>query len=148
MFDLREKYTTFDGSFVLSGVQAIVKLSLLQRELDRKNGLSTAGYISGYRGSPLGYLDKEFLSQNKILLENQIRFRAAVNEDLAVAAVQGSQQLGIISPSKVDGVFGFWYGKGPGVDRSGDQFKHSSYFGTAKHGGVLAFAGDDHSAKS
>jgi len=148
MFSLGEKYISFDGNFVLSGIQAIVKLSLLQRELDRRNGLRTAGYVSGYRGSPLGYLDKEFLSQNKILSENQIRFRAAVNEDLAVAAVQGSQQLGIISPSKVDGVFGFWYGKGPGVDRSGDQFKHSSYFGTSKYGGVLAFAGDDHSAKS
>ena len=148
MFDLNGKYTEVDGRFVLSGIQAIVKLALLQKELDRRNGLKTDGYVSGYRGSPLGYLDKEFLSQNHLLIENGIRFRAAVNEDLAVAAVQGTQQLGIISPSKVDGVFGFWYGKGPGVDRSGDQFKHSSFFGTAKYGGVLAFAGDDHANKS
>ena len=83
-----------------------------------------------------------------MLIENHIKFRAAVNEDLAVAAIQGTQQLGIISPGTVDGVFSFWYGKGPGVDRSGDQFKHSSFFGTAKHGGVLAFAGDDHANKS
>ncbi|SVD28977.1 uncharacterized protein METZ01_LOCUS381831, partial [marine metagenome] len=86
MFELSEKYNSVDGKFVLSGIQAIVKLSLLQSELDRRNGLKTAGYVSGYRGSPLGYLDREFLSQNKLLLENQIKFRAAVNEDLAVAA--------------------------------------------------------------
>ena len=148
MFDLNEKYVNIDGSFVLSGIQAIVKLALLQKDLDRRNGLRTAGYVSGYRGSPLGSLDKEFLSQNKLLIENQIKFKPAVNEDLAVGAIQGTQQLGIISPSTVDGVFSFWYGKGPGVDRSGDQFKHSSFFGTAKYGGVLAIAGDDHSAKS
>jgi len=148
MFDLNGKYTNIDGKFVLSGIQAIVKLALLQKELDERNGLKTAGYVSGYRGSPLGMLDKEFLSQNHLLLENHIKFRAAVNEDLAVAAIQGTQQLGIISPSTVDGVFSFWYGKGPGVDRSGDQFKHSSFFGTAKYGGVLAFAGDDHANKS
>ena len=148
MFDLNDKYVSFNGKFVLSGIQAIVKLTLLQKELDRRAGLRTAGYVSGYRGSPLGYLDKEFLSHNDLLIKNNIKFRAAVNEDLAVGAIQGTQQLGIISPSTVDGVFGFWYGKGPGVDRSGDHFKHSSFFGTAKHGGVLAFAGDDHASKS
>ena len=148
MFDLNGKYIEIDGEFVLSGIQAIVKLAVLQKELDRRSGLKTAGYVSGYRGSPLGMLDKEFTSQAKLLTENQIKFRAAVNEDLAVAAIQGTQQLGIISPSTIDGVFSFWYGKGPGVDRSGDQFKHSSFFGTAKHGGVLAFAGDDHANKS
>jgi indolepyruvate ferredoxin oxidoreductase len=148
MFNLNDKYVSINGKFVLSGIQAIVKLALLQKELDRRAGLKTVGYVSGYRGSPLGYLDKEFLSHDDLLTKNNIKFRAAVNEDLAVGAVQGTQQLGIISPSTVDGVFGFWYGKGPGVDRSGDQFKHSSFFGTAKYGGVLAFAGDDHSAKS
>ena len=148
MFNLNDKYIEINGEFVLSGIQAIVKLALLQKELDERNGLKTAGYVSGYRGSQLGMLDKEFLSQNHLLIENHIKFRAAVNEDLAVAAIQGTQQLGIISPGTVDGVFSFWYGKGPGVDRSGDQFKHSSFFGTAKHGGVLAFAGDDHANKS
>ena len=103
MFNLNDKYIEIDGSFVLSGIQAIVKLSLLQKELDRRNGLRTAGYVSGYRGSPLGILDKEFLSQSKLLIENQIKFRPAVNEDLAVGAIQGTQQLGIISPSTVDG---------------------------------------------
>ena len=147
-FNLNDKYTSSNGKFVLSGIQAIVKLSLLQKEIDERAGLKTAGYVTGYRGSPLGGLDKEFMAQMTLLASNQIKFRAAVNEDLAVAAVQGTQQLGIISPPKVDGVFGFWYGKGPGVDRSGDQFKHSSFFGTSKHGGVLAFAGDDHANKS
>ena len=110
MFDLNGKYIEIDGEFVLSGIQAIVKLAVLQKELDRRSGLKTAGYVSGYRGSPLGSLDKEFLSQNKLLIENQIKFKPAVNEDLAVGAIQGTQQLGIISPSTVDGVFSFWFG--------------------------------------
>ena len=148
MFELNEKYIKIDGSFVLSGPQAIVKLALLQKEIDERNGLNTAGYVSGYRGSPLGVVDKEFSSQSKLLTDKSIKFKPAVNEDLAVAAIQGTQQLGLLSPSKVDGVFSLWYGKGPGVDRSGDQFKHSSFFGTAKHGGVLAIAGDDHQNKS
>ena len=105
MFNLNDKYIEINGEFVLSGIQAIVKLALLQKELDERNGLKTAGYVSGYRGSPLGMLDKEFLSQNHLLIENHIKFRAAVNEDLAVAAIQGTQQLGIISPGTVDGVF-------------------------------------------
>ncbi len=107
MFDLNDKYVSFNGKFVLSGIQAIVKLTLLQKELDRRAGLRTAGYVSGYRGSPLGYLDKEFLSHNDLLIKNNIKFRAAVNEDLAVGAIQGTQQLGIISPSTVDGVLVF-----------------------------------------
>ena len=110
-FNLNDKYTSSDGKFVLSGIQAIVKLSLLQKEIDERAGLKTAGYVTGYRGSPLGGLDKEFMAQMTLLTSSQIKFRAAVNEDLAVAAVQGTQQLGVISPSKVDGVFGFWYGK-------------------------------------
>ena len=104
MFELNEKYIKIDGSFVLSGPQAIVKLALLQKEIDERNGLNTAGYVSGYRGSPLGVVDKEFSSQSKLLTDKSIKFKPAVNEDLAVAAIQGTQQLGLLSPSKVDGV--------------------------------------------
>lgn len=148
MFNLNDKYIVTSGEFVLSGIQAIVKLSLLQRELDKKNGLNTAGYVTGYRGSPLGTVDKEFISQRDLLTKNNITFHPSINEDIAVATLQGTQQLGIVSKATVDGVFGFWYGKGPGVDRSGDQFKHTSFFGTSQYGGCLAFAGDDHSNKS
>ena len=148
MFNLNDRYIVSSGEFVLSGVQAIVKLSLLQKELDKKNGLNTAGYVTGYRGSPLGTVDREFTSQRDLLTKNDITFHPSINEDIAVATLQGTQQLGIVSKATVDGVFGFWYGKGPGVDRSGDQFKHTSFFGTSQHGGCLAFAGDDHSNKS
>ena len=147
-FNLSNKYTSIDGKFVLSGIQAIVKLAFIQKFIDEKRGLNTAGYITGYRGSPLGGLDKEFLSQSQLLTSNNIKIKPAINEDHAVAALQGTQQLGILSPSKIDGIFGFWYGKAPGVDRSGDPFRHSSFYGTSKHGGVLAFAGDDHANKS
>jgi indolepyruvate ferredoxin oxidoreductase len=136
------------GKFVLSGIQAIVKLAFIQKFIDEKRGLDTAGYITGYRGSPLGGLDKEFASQSTLLTSNNIKLKPAVNEDHAVAALQGTQHLGILSPSKIDGMFGYWYGKAPGVDRSGDVFRHSSFFGTTKHGGVVAFAGDDHANKS
>ena len=147
-FNLNNKYTSIEGKFVLSGTQAIVKLAFIQKFIDEKQGLDTAGYITGYRGSPLGGLDIEFLTQSQLLTSNNIKFKSAINEDHAVAALQGTQQLGILSPSKIDGMFGYWYGKAPGVDRSGDVFRHSSFVGTAKHGGVVAFAGDDHANKS
>jgi len=147
-FNLDSKYTSNDGEFVLSGIKAIVKLAFIQKFIDEKRGLDTAGYITGYRGSPLGGLDKEFISQSQLLTSNDIKFKSAVNEDHAVAALQGTQHLGILSPAKKDGIFGYWYGKAPGVDRSGDVFRHSSFFGTTKHGGVVAFAGDDHANKS
>ena len=130
MFNLNDRYINSSGDFVLSGVQAIVKLSLLQKELDKKDGLNTAGYVTGYRGSPLGTVDREFTSQRDLLTKNNITFHPSINEDIAVATLQGTQQLGIVSKPTVDGVFGFWYGKGPGVDRSGDQFNHTSFFGT------------------
>ena len=136
IFNLNDKYVAHDGKFVLSGIQAIVKLAFIQKFLDEKRGLDTAGYITGYRGSPLGGLDKEFLSQSQLLTSQNIKIKPAINEDHAVAALQGTQQLGILSPSKIDGIFGFWYGKAPGVDRSGDPFRRSSFYGTSKHGGV------------
>jgi len=110
-FNLDSKYTSNDGEFVLSGIQAIVKLAFIQKFIDEKRGLDTAGYITGYRGSPLGGLDKEFISQSQLLTSNDIKFKSAVNEDHAVAALQGTQHLGILSPAKKDGIFGYWYGK-------------------------------------
>ncbi|MGO8955453.1 MAG: indolepyruvate ferredoxin oxidoreductase family protein [Rhodomicrobium sp.] len=146
--DLDEKYRAEAGEVFITGVQALVKLPLLRREIDAKNGLNTAGFISGYRGSPLGTYDKQLWHERERLAAHQIVFRSGVNEELAATAVWGSQQVGLFPGAKYDGVYGIWYGKGPGVDRSGDAFKHANFFGTARHGGVLAFAGDDHSCKS
>ncbi len=145
---LDDKYRVEGGQVFITGVQALVRLPLLRREIDAKNGLNTAGFISGYRGSPLGTYDKQLWQERKRLAEHHIIFRPGVNEELAATAVWGSQQSGLFPGARYDGVFGIWYGKGPGVDRSGDAFKHATFFGTAPHGGVLAFAGDDHSCKS
>ncbi len=145
---LDDKYRLEDGQVFITGVQALVRLPLLRRDVDAKNGLNTAGFISGYRGSPLGTYDKQLWHERKRLAEHHIVFQPGVNEELAATAVWGSQQTGLFTGAKYDGVFGIWYGKGPGVDRSGDAFKHANFFGTARHGGVLAFAGDDHSCKS
>ena len=146
--DLDEKYRAEAGEIFITGVQALVKLPLLRREIDAKNGLNTAGFISGYRGSPLGTYDKQLWHERERLAAHQIVFQPGVNEELAATAVWGSQQVGLFPGANYDGVFGIWYGKGPGVDRSGDAFKHANFFGTARPGGVLAFAGDDHSCKS
>ncbi len=146
--DLDEKYRAEAGEVFVTGVQALVKLPLLRRQTDAKNGLNTAGFISGYRGSPLGTYDKQLWQERERLTSNHIVFQPGVNEELAATAVWGSQQVGLFPGAQYDGVFGIWYGKGPGVDRSGDAFKHANFFGTARHGGVLAFAGDDHSCKS
>ena len=132
----------------ITGVQALVRLPLLRREIDAKNGLNTAGFVSGYRGSPLGIYDKHLWHERKRLADHHIVFQPGVNEELAATAVWGSQQVGLFPGARYDGVFGIWYGKGPGVDRSGDAFKHATMFGTARHGGVLALAGDDHACKS
>lgn len=145
---LDDKYQVEEGQVFITGVQALVRLPLLRREADAKNGLNTAGFISGYRGSPLGTYDKQLWQERKRLAEHHIIFQPGVNEELAATAVWGSQQAGLFPGAKFDGVFGIWYGKGPGVDRSGDAFKHATFFGTAPNGGVLAFAGDDHSCKS
>src|ERR671939_35245 len=131
----------------LSGIQALVRLPMLQQIRDAEVGLNTAGFISGYRGSPLGNLDQSLWKARKKLEEHHVRFQPGVNEDLAATAVWGTQQVGLLGPAKYDGVFAMWYGKGPGVDRCGDVFKHANAAGTSKHGGVLAIAGDDHGAK-
>ena len=145
---LNDKYTQASGWIYLSGNQALVRLPIQQRLRDAAAGLNTGAYVSGYRGSPLGRFDMEMWRAKSILQSHNIHFRAAVNEDLAATALWGSQYIGSFPGNKVDGVFGVWYGKGPGVDRSGDVFRHANSAGTSKLGGVVALAGDDHGAKS
>ncbi len=145
---LDDKYLLEEGRAYLTGTQALVRLPLVQRRRDAAAGLNTAGYISGYRGSPLGAYDQQLWSARQHLQENHITFRPGLNEDLAATAIWGAQQIEHSGEAKYDGVFGIWYGKGPGVDRSGDVFKHANQAGTARHGGVIALAGDDHMAKS
>ena len=145
---LDDKYTLGKGSVFLTGTQALIRLLLLQRERDQRAGLNTAGYVSGYRGSPLGGLDQALWRAQKHLETHHVKFQPGVNEDLAATAIWGTQQIGMFPGAKYDGVYGMWYGKGPGVDRCGDVFKHANSAGTSKHGGVLVLAGDDHAAKS
>ncbi|MBS0509477.1 MAG: indolepyruvate ferredoxin oxidoreductase family protein [Proteobacteria bacterium] len=146
---LDDKYALGHGRAFMSGVQALVRLPMLQRQRDAAAGLNTAGFISGYRGSPLGGYDQALLGARKHLAENHVVFQPGVNEELGATAVWGTQQLDIYPESKkYDGVFGIWYGKGPGVDRCSDVFKHANMAGTARHGGVIAVAGDDHISKS
>ncbi|MEO7009119.1 MAG: indolepyruvate ferredoxin oxidoreductase family protein, partial [Caldimonas sp.] len=146
---LDDKYSLASGRAFMSGTQALVRLPMLQKARDRIAGLNTAGFISGYRGSPLGGYDQSLWQAKAHLAAQDIVFQPGVNEELAATAVWGSQQLDIYPQSKkFDGVFGIWYGKGPGVDRTSDVFKHANMAGTAKHGGVIALAGDDHIAKS
>ncbi len=145
---LDDKYTLDTGRIFLTGVQALVRLPLLQRRRDLAAGHNTATFISGYRGSPLGGYDQQLWRAGKLLQEHHVRFQPGVNEELAATAVWGSQQPGLFEGAKYDGVVGLWYGKGPGVDRSGDVFKHGNFAGTSPLGGVLVFAGDDHVAKS
>ena len=146
--NLEDKYTLQSGRIYLSGIQALVRLPLMQRARDRAAGLNTAGFISGYRGSPLGAYDSALWQAKALLENNDIRFQPGLNEDLAATAVWGSQQVGLFPGATVDGVFGIWYGKGPGVDRSLDVLRHANWAGTSPHGGVLAIAGDDHGAQS
>ncbi|OWW19094.1 indolepyruvate ferredoxin oxidoreductase family protein [Noviherbaspirillum denitrificans] len=145
---LDDKYTSTSGKIFISGIQALVRLPMMQRQRDLAAGLHTAGFISGYRGSPLGGLDENLWKAQKLLEENHVKFVPGVNEDLAATAVWGTQTVNLIGPAKYDGVFAMWYGKGPGVDRCGDVFKHLNHAGTSKHGGVLLVAGDDHGAYS
>ena len=145
---LDDKYTATSGRIYLSGVQALVRLMLVQRWRDAAAGLHTAGFVSGYRGSPLGGLDEALWHAQKQLQQNHIKFLPGVNEELAATAVWGTQQLHLTGDSDYDGVFAMWYGKAPGVDRCGDVFKHMSHGGTAAKGGVLLVAGDDHGAYS
>src|SRR5437016_1709359 len=145
---LDDKYELETGRVYVTGVQALVRLLMLQRQRDVLAGLNTAGFVSGYRGSPLGGLDLALWSAEKFLSRAHIRFQPGLNEDLAATAIWGSQQVNLQPGGKYDGVFSMWYGKGPGVDRCGDVFKHANFAGTSKHGGVLVLAGDDHAAKS
>ena len=145
---LDDKYDLTKSRIFVTGFQAIVRLCLTQRERDRRAGLNTAGYVTGYRGSPLGTLDQQFIRAQRSLDKYDIRFQAGLNEDIAATAIWGSQQAELRGEGKFDGVFGLWYGKGPGVDRTGDVFRHANFAGTSKHGGVLALMGDDHTAES
>ena len=146
---LDDKYALESGRVFITGTQALVRLPMMQRQRDLAAGLNTACYVTGYRGSPLGRRRSRHVagpaSSSK---QNHIQFQPGVNEDLAATAVWGSQQLDLFGDSKYDGVYAMWYGKGPGVDRSGDVLRHGNLAGTAKHGGVLLLAGDDHTCKS
>jgi indolepyruvate ferredoxin oxidoreductase len=145
---LDDKYTLQSGRVFMTGTQALVRLPMLQRVRDQAAGLNTAGFVSGYRGSPVGSLDQALWKAKRFLDEHHVRFQPGVNEDLAATSIWGTQQVNLYPDAKYDGVFAMWYGKGPGVDRCGDVFKHANSAGTSKHGGVLVLAGDDHAAKS
>ncbi|MDH4612700.1 indolepyruvate ferredoxin oxidoreductase family protein [Pseudomonas sp. BN102] len=145
---LDDKYRLATGHLYLTGTQALTRLPMLQKQRDKAHGLNTACFISGYRGSPLGNLDKSLWEAKSFLKENHVHFQPGVNEELAATAVWGSQQTGLFPGARYDGVFAMWYGKGPGVDRCGDVFKHGNSAGVSPHGGVLLLAGDDHGCKS
>jgi indolepyruvate ferredoxin oxidoreductase len=145
---LDQKYTQGSGHIFLTGIQALVRLPMAQIRRDRAAGLNTAGFVTGYRGSPLGGYDQQLMAARKHLDEYGVKFQPGVNEDLAATAIWGTQQLNLSPGAKYDGVVGIWYGKGPGVDRCGDVFRHGNAAGSAQFGGVLCLAGDDHGAKS
>ncbi|MGO4664651.1 indolepyruvate ferredoxin oxidoreductase family protein [Bosea sp. 2RAB26] len=145
---LDDKYDLSKQQIFLTGTQAIARMLMVQRERDRRAGLNTAGFVSGYRGSPLGGLDQQLLRAGKQLKASDIVFQPGLNEDLAATAVWGTQQAELQGEGKHDGVFALWYGKGPGVDRSGDVFRHGNMAGTSPHGGVICLMGDDHTAES
>lgn len=145
---LSDKYALDKTRAYMTGIEALVRLPMHQHQRDLKRGLNTAGFVSGYRGSPLGGVDQAMWQASAYLQKHNIHFQPGVNEELAATAVWGSQQTQLFDGARYDGVFGMWYGKGPGVDRSMDVFKHANAFGTAAHGGVLAIAGDDHACKS
>ncbi|MCQ4280426.1 indolepyruvate ferredoxin oxidoreductase family protein [Pseudomonas stutzeri] len=145
---LDDKYRLATGHLYLTGTQALTRLPMLQHQRDQAQNLNTGCFISGYRGSPLGMLDKSLWDARDFLKQNAIHFQPGLNEELAATAVWGSQQTNLFPGAKYDGVFAMWYGKGPGVDRSGDVFKHGNAAGVSPHGGVLLLAGDDHGCKS
>ena len=146
---LDDKYATNTGMAYITGIQALVRIALDRSRRDRKSGLNTGGFISGYRGSPLGGFDTELNRNPQLLEEHGIHFQPGVNEELGATAVMGSQKFDLVGQGgNYDGIFGIWYGKAPGVDRSGDALRQANISGTHRHGGVLALAGDDHLAKS
>ncbi len=147
-FRLEDRYTAVSGRVILNGTQALARLPMDQHRADKARGLRTASLITGYRGSPMGIIDMALAQIPQLLDEHHIRFIPAVNEELAATAILGSQTANLLPKPKYDGVLGMWYGKGPGVDRSGDAFKHGNLTGVGRYGGVLALAGDDPSCKS
>jgi indolepyruvate ferredoxin oxidoreductase len=147
-YTLEDRYIRERGRVYLTGIQALVRLPMMQRQRDQAAGLNTGGFISGYRGSPLGMYDNALWSAKKFLTSNNIHFKPGLNEDLAATAVWGTQQVNLFQGATVDGVFAIWYGKGPGVDRSMDPIKHGNAAGSAPNGGVLVLAGDDHGCQS
>jgi indolepyruvate ferredoxin oxidoreductase len=147
-FTLNERYEKESGVIFLSGIQALARLLLEQHRRDRRAGLNTGGFVSGYRGSPLGGLDQVLWQQKALLESHNVQFQPGVNEELAATAVWGSQQVGLFPGATVDGVYGLWYGKAPGLDRACDAIRHANAAGTAENGGVLLVVGDDHGCKS
>ncbi len=145
---LNDRFDLSKSPVLLNGTQALVRLMMMQKVRDQSRGLNTAGLVTGYRGSPLGAVDLQMTRAQKQLVENDITFQYGLNEDLAATALWGSQQAGLRGDGKFDGVFGLWYGKGPGVDRSGDVMRHANMAGTSAHGGVLMAMGDDHTGES
>jgi indolepyruvate ferredoxin oxidoreductase len=145
---LDDKWTLEKGRAFMTGTQALIRLPMMQRDRDVKAGLNTAGYITGYRGSPVTSVDMTAVKAKKHLDAHHVHFHPGLNEDLAATAVWGTQQTNLFKDAKYDGVFSMWYGKGPGVDRCGDVFKHGNNAGSSKFGGVVILAGDDHAAKS
>ncbi|SMC45435.1 indolepyruvate ferredoxin oxidoreductase family protein [Primorskyibacter flagellatus] len=145
---LNDRFDLEKSPVLLNGTQALVRLMLMQKERDRAAGLNTAGFVTGYRGSPLGAVDLQMTRAGKVLGKYDVTFQPGLNEDLAATALWGSQQAELRGEGKYDGVFGLWYGKGPGVDRSGDVMRHANMAGSSKHGGVLMAMGDDHTGES
>ena len=146
--NLADKYDLDKSDVFITGTQAVVRLTLMQKARDEAAGLNTGGYVSGYRGSPIGGLDMAMWKEQSRLKARDIVFEPGLNEDLAATAIWGTQQAEMRGEGRFDGVFGVWYGKGPGVDRSGDVFRHANLAGTSKNGGVLLLMGDDHTAES
>lgn len=145
---LDDKYDSDQDRILISGTQALVRLPILQRRADRSAGLDTAGYVTGYRGSPLGGLEQAFGAARTLVDQEDIRFQPGLNEDIAATAILGTQQINLFEKASKQGVFSLWYGKGPGVDRSGDALRHGNLAGIAPLGGVVVLAGDDHTCKS
>ena len=145
---LNDRFDLSKSPVLLNGTQALVRLMLMQKARDRAAGWNTAGYVTGYRGSPLGAVDMQMTRAGKLLAENDIRFQPGLNEDLAATAAWGTQQAELRGEGRFEGVFALWYGKGPGVDRSGDVMRHANFAGTSPKGGVIMAMGDDHTGES
>ena len=147
-YRLDDPLTADRGRILISGTQALVRLVLMQARLDRARGRDTAGFVTGYRGSPLGGVDFAMWKARPLLDAQRVRFMPAINEELAAAAALGSQRVASDAEREVEGVFALWYGKGPGLDRAGDTLRHGNAYGVSRHGGVLVVAGDDHGCVS